>query len=279
MFPGIQKDPTIIYRACNWPIMEESPMFTMPTIDLSARSMLILAQFGFFASFAAFGLQDPEETIDYVWPVMMVAVALSLFLSVPKARAGSTLGVPIVMVVVGLAMGEGEMMFWALFMLLIVGAIAYMPALAMGEESLGLDDETRKMRLGAIYTIFALFMLVMMSSIMDAAMEGILIEEDSDGNTIAEYSLDSSQKAIAQIGLGMGLVGILVFAIIAVAKMELGPVRPWHAGVMLSGSVFFDSALWYMVEAAQNTTIPDLLWTVAACGLFTLVPCVAYEDS
>jgi len=259
--------------------MEEAPMFTMPTIDLSARSLLILAQFGFFASFAAFGLQDPEETIDYVWPVMMTAVALSLFLSVPNARMGSTLGVPIVMVVVGLAMGENEMMFWAVFMLLIVGAIAYMPALAMGDESLGLDDQTRTMRLGAIYTLFAIFMLVMLSSIMDAAMEGELIEEDSDGNIIGEYTLDSSQKTIAQIGLGMGVVGILVFVLTALQGMELGPARPWHAGVLLSGSVFFDTALWYMVEATQNTTIPDLLWTVAACGLFTLVPCVAYEDS
>ena len=112
-----------MYLACNWAAMEEAPMFTMPTIDLSARSLLILAQFGFFASFAAFGLQDPNETIDYVWPVMMAAVALSLFLSVPNARMGSTIGVPIVMVVVGLAMGENEMMFWAIFMFLIVGVL------------------------------------------------------------------------------------------------------------------------------------------------------------
>ncbi len=268
-----------MYLACNWVAMEEAPMFTMPTIDLSARSLLILAQFGFFASFAAFGLQDPNETIDYVWPVMMAAVALSLFLSVPNARMGSTIGVPIVMVVVGLAMGENEMMFWAIFMFLIVGAIAYMPALAMGDESLGLDDEARTMRLGAAYTLFAIFMIVMMSSIMDAAMDGELIEEDSDGNEIAEYTLDSSQKTFAQIGLGIGLLGILVFVMTAVMGMELGPARPWHAGALLSGSVIFDSALWYMVEAAQNTTIPDLLWTLAACGIFTLVPCVGYEGS
>lgn len=259
--------------------MEEAPIFKMPTIDLSARSLLILAQFGFFASFAAFGLQDPQETIDYVWPLMMATVALSLFLSVPNARIGSTIGVPIVMVAVGLAMGENEMLFWAVFMFLIVGAIAYMPALAMGDESLGLDDQTRTMRLGVIYTLFAVFMLVMMSSLMDAAVEGELNEEDSNGDIVGEYTLDSSQKTVAQIGLGMGVVGILVFAMTAIFGMELGPARPWHAGVLLSGSVFFDAILWYMVEAAQNTTIPDLLWTVAACGLFTLVPRIAYEDS
>tara|TARA_X000000368_G_C22876584_1_gene643342 strand:- start:120 stop:911 length:792 start_codon:yes stop_codon:yes gene_type:complete len=259
--------------------MEEAPMFKMPTIDTSSRSLLMLAQFGFFASFAAFGLQDPQESIDYVWPVMMATVALSLFLSVPNARMASTLGVPIVMVVVGLAMGENEMMFWAVFMLLIVGSIAYMPALAMGDESLGLDDQTRKMRLGVIYTLFAIFMLVMMSSIMDAAMDGEVIEEDSDGNVIGEYTLDSSQKTVAQIGLGMGVLGILVFAMTAVLGMELGPARPWHAGVLLSGSICFDTVLWFMVEAAQNTTIPDVLWTLAACGLFTLVPCVAYEGT
>ena len=152
-------------------------MFTIPKIDLSAKSLLILSQFGFFASFAAFGLQDPQETIDYVWPLMMAIVALSLFLSVPNARMGSTIGVPIVMVAVGLIMGENEMMFWAVFMLLIVGAIAYMPALAMGDESLALDTQTRTMRLSVIYTLFALFMLVMMSSLIDAAMEGELEEK------------------------------------------------------------------------------------------------------
>ena len=130
-----------------------------------------------------------------------------------------------------------------------------------------------------IYTLFAVFMLIMMSSLMDAAVEGELIEEDSDGDIVGEYTLDSSQKTVAQIGLGMGVVGILVFALTAIFGMELGPARPWHAGVLLSGSVFFDAILWYMGEAAQNTTIPDLLWTVAACGLFTLVPCIAYEDS
>jgi|TARA_B100001540_G_scaffold57129_1_gene51522 hypothetical protein len=257
--------------------MEETPMFKIPTIDFSSKSLLMLAQFGFFASFAAFGLQDPQETIDYVWPVMMATVALSLFLSVPNARMGSTIGVPIVMVVVGLAMGENEMMFWAVFMLLIVGAIAYMPALAMGDEDLGLDDQTRVMRLGILYTIFAIFMLVMMSSLMDAAMDGELIEEDNDGNRIAEYTLDSSQKTVAQIGLGMGALGILVFVMTAVMGMELGPARPWHAGVLMSGAVCFDGMLWFMVESAQNTAIPDILWTLAICGIFTLVPCVAYE--
>ena len=257
--------------------MEDNATFKMPTIDFSAQSLLILAQFGFFAVFTYWGLEGAETTSDYVFPLMMGGAGLALLFSVPNARMGVTLGIPAIMVVWGLAAGENEMLFWAVFMLIIVGSVAHIPALAIGDSSLGLDDDTRVRRLGLVYAFFFIFMLMMWSSLPDAAMDGEVTDQDSDGNETV-YTLDSSQQTIAQAGLAMGVIGILVFLLTAVTGMELGPSRPWHGGVLISGSLCFDAYLWITLDTIQSTPIPDILWTLAVCGLFTLAPCIAYEN-
>ena len=191
-------------------------MFKMPTIDLSAKSLLMLSQLGVFAVFAYWAVEDGvSDNMDYVFVTMMAGAGLALFLSVPNARMGVTLGIPALMVVMGLAMDENEMMFWALFMLIMIGPIAYMPAMATGDPTLGLDDETRLQRLGIIWVVFALFMMVGMVGLADMAMEGELTEDDNDGN---EYTvtLDSTQQTIAQGGLAVGVIGVLVFLLTAV---------------------------------------------------------------
>ncbi|MED5159374.1 MAG: hypothetical protein VYD62_04070, partial [Candidatus Thermoplasmatota archaeon] len=98
--------------------MSDSAMFKIPTIDLSAKSLLTLSQLGIFAVFAYWAVEGGvEDNIDYLFLVMMAGAGLALFLSVPNARMGVTLGIPAVMVVMGVVMGENEMMFWAVFML------------------------------------------------------------------------------------------------------------------------------------------------------------------
>ena len=87
--------------------MEEASMFKMPTIDFSAKSLLMLSQLGVFAVFAYWSVDGGmEDAFDYVFFVMMAGAGLALFLSVPHARIGVTLGIPALMVVLGLAMGE-----------------------------------------------------------------------------------------------------------------------------------------------------------------------------
>ena len=151
--------------------MEDNALFKMPTIDLSAKSLLTLSQLGIFAVFAYWAVEGGgDDNIDYVCLAMMGGGGLALFLSVPNARMGVTLGIPALMVVMGLAMDENEMMFWALFMLIMIGPIAYMPAMATADPTLGLDDETRLQRLGIIWAVFALFMMVGMVGLADMAM-------------------------------------------------------------------------------------------------------------
>tara|TARA_B100000475_G_scaffold13640_1_gene10260 strand:+ start:202 stop:981 length:780 start_codon:yes stop_codon:yes gene_type:complete len=253
--------------------MEEAPMFKMPTIDLSAGSLLMLAQLGFFCVFAYWGYEDAETTIDWVWPVMMLSAGLALFLSVPNARMGATLGIPIVMVVMGVTQGEPEMAVWAFFMLIIVGSLSYIPALAMGDPSLGLDEGSRDVRLKALYTVFMLLMLFMFSVVMPAALDG---EFQDDGEETVVYSVESNEQTIAQAGFAMGVIGVLVFIATAVIGMQIGPMRPWHGGALLSGAVFVDSYLW--VTVADSSPV-EFLFALAAGGIFTLSACLAYEDA
>ena len=219
-----------------------------------------------------------EENIEYLFLVMMSVAGLALFLSVPNARMGVTLGVPALMVVMGLAMGENEMMFWAIFMLIMLGSIAYIPALATGDPTLGLDDETRLQRFGILWIVFALFMMVMMASLGGMAIDGEITAQDSDGEEFTMV-LDSTQQTIAQAALGLGVIGVLVFLLTAVMGQEVGPMRPWHGGVMAAVALLIAQYLWMTAEGATGEQAGDLFMIICFVGILTLTPCIAYEGS
>ena len=259
--------------------MEDNALFKMPTIDLSAKSLLTLSQLGIFAVFAYWAVEGGvEDNIDYLFLVMMGGAGLALFLSVPNARMGVTLGIPAVMVVMGVVMGENEMMFWAVFMLIMIGPIAYMPAMASGDPTLGLDDESRLQRLGILWIVFALLMLFMMSGLADMATEGEYSETDNDGDEFTMV-LDSNQQTIAQGGLAVGVIGVLVFLLTAVMGQEVGPMRPWHGGVMAAVALLIAQYLWMTAEGATGEQAGDLFMIICFVGILTLTPCIAYEGS
>ena len=259
--------------------MEEASMFKMPTIDFSAKSLLMLSQLGVFAVFAYWSVDGGmEDAFDYVFFVMMAGAGLALFLSVPHARIGVTLGIPALMVVLGLAMGENEMMFWAVFMLFMIGPIAYMPAMAIGDPTLDLDDETRLQRLGILWIVFALLMMFMMSGLADMATEGEYSETDNDGDEFTMV-LDSNEQTIAQGGLAVGVIGVLVFLQTAVMGKEVGPMRPWHGGVMAAVALLISQYLWTVAEGAPSEGPAEYIMILCFIGLVALTPCVAYEGS
>jgi hypothetical protein len=258
--------------------MSESAMFKMPTINLSAKSLLILSQLGFFAVFTYWSSKGAESNIDYLFPVLMAGSGLALFLSVPNSRRGVTIGVPALMVVMGLATGENEMMFWAVFMLLMLGPIAYIPAMATGDLTLGLDDETRIKRLGIVWVVMALFLLVMMSANVEMAMDGKWTDEDFDGSRY-DMSIDSTQQTIAQGALGLSIAGILVFFLTAVMGKELGPLRPWHGGAMAAGAMLIGQYLWLGADGGKAFDFVEIPFILTIVGLLALPPCIAYEGS
>ena len=103
--------------------MSDSAMFKIPTIDLSPKFLLKLSQLMIFLVITYWVSQGTVNNIDYLLPALMVGAALALFLSVPNARMGVTLGIPLLMVVWGLATGENDMIFFAIFMIFLIGPV------------------------------------------------------------------------------------------------------------------------------------------------------------
>ena len=259
--------------------MDDNAMYKIPTIDLSVKSLLMLSQLAIFAVFAYWSVEDGvEDNMQYLFLAMMAGAGLALFLSVPNARIGVTLGIPAVMVVMALAMGENEMMFWAVFMMIMIGSIAYIPAMATGDPTLGLDDESRLQRLGILWVVFALFMIFMMSGIADMATEGEYTEDNGDDDEFT-IVLDSNQQTIAQGGLAVGVIGLLVFLLTAVMGSELGPMRPWHGGAMVAVAIIISQYFWSVGEGAPAQSPMDYLMILGFIGIIALSPCIAYDRS
>ncbi len=254
-------------------------MFKIPTIDFSAKSLLALSQLGVFAVFAYWAIEDGAgDNFDYLFLVIMAGAGLALFLSVPNARMGVSLGIPAFMVVLSVVLSEPEMMFWAVFMLIMIAPIAYIPAMAIGDPTLGLDDETRLQRLGILWIVFALFMMLMMAGLVDLAMEGELTESSGEDEEFT-IVLDSTEQTIAQGGLAVGIIGVLVFLLTAVMGKEVGPMRPWHGGVMAAVALLISQYLWMTAEGAPGEQAGDLVMIICFVGILTLAPCIAYEGS
>ena len=258
--------------------MSDDALFKMPTIDLSAKSLLMLSQLGFFVAFTYWTSQGIEENIDYLFPLVMAVSGLALFLSVPNARMGVTLGAPAMIAVMGLATGENEALFWAIFMMVMFGPIAYMPALASGDSTLDLDDDSRVMRLGIVWVVFTLFMMVMMSNIVPMAMDGEWTDEDFD-EVEYDMSIDSTQQTIAQVGLAVGVIGVLVFLLTALMGTELGPMLPWHGGAMAAGAMLISQYLWLVADGGPAFDFMEIPFILSMVGLLALPPCIAYRDT
>ena len=259
--------------------MSDAPLYTIPTIDLSARSLLRLSQLGIFAVFAYWAVEGGvDDNIQYIFLLMMASAGLALFLSVPNARMGVTLGIPALMTVMAIVSGEHGMLFWAVFMLIMVGTIAYIPAMATGDPTLGLDDETRLQRFGILWVVFALFMMLMFSGLADMAMEGETTDQDNDGNEFT-IVLDSTQQTIAQGGLAVGVIGVLVFLLTALMGTEIGPMLPWHGGAMVAVAMMAAEYLWTVGENAPDGSPVDYVMILCIMGLIGLTPCIAYKDA
>ena len=258
--------------------MSDTELYKMPTVECSPKFLLKLSQLMMFLVITYWVSQGgTENNIDYLIPAIMVGAGLALFLSVPNARMGVTLGIPLLMVVWGLATGENDMIFFAIFMILLIGPIAYLPAMTTGDSTLDLDDETRLQRLGILWLAFSIFMLFMMAPVVGMAMDGEWTEEAPDGNTY-DMSIDSTSQTIAQGALGLGVAGILVFLITAVMGMELGPMRPFHGGAMAASTMIIAQYLVLMADGGPAFDIADMPFIIGLVGLIGLPPYIAYES-
>ena len=143
--------------------MDDNAIYKIPKIDFSMPSLLALAQLGIFAVFTIWTLQGTSvNNLSYILPLATGMGGLALFLSVPNSRIAVTVGIPALMVALSVVLDEDGMAFWAIFMVIFFGASSYLPAMAIGDETLGLDDKDRMNRMGALWILFALLLMFLL---------------------------------------------------------------------------------------------------------------------
>ena len=118
----------------------------------------------------------------------------------------------------------------------------------------------------------------MMMGITDIALDGEFDEDE--GEESITYEVESTEQTLSQIALAMAVIGIVGFAMTAMMGMELGPARPWHFGALLAGCMVIGSYVFEVTMTGGITENPEeMLWALSVGGIFTLVPCIAYEGS
>ncbi len=260
--------------------MGKDAMYKIPQIEFTATFLLKLAQLGFFSTFVYWtvGGGTGANAEDYVMGALLSAGALSLFLSVPNARMAVTFGLPVIVGVVLIATGQPGDAAWALIMVPMFGIPAYLPDMALGEPSLGLDDDTMSQRIGILYILFAFFFIFMMMGITDIALDGEFTEGDDEDEEV--YEVGPTEQTLSQVALAMAVIGIIGFAMTAMMGMEMGPARPWHFGALLAGCIVISSYVFEVTLTGGITENPvEMLMALSVGGIFTLVPCIAYEGS
>ena len=260
--------------------MGEDAIYKMPEIEFTASFVLKLAQLGYFMTFVYWSSTEGSGTdaVDYLMSSLLTIGALSLFLSVPNARLAVTFGLPAIMLIGMVAIGETDDAIWAIIMIPMFGVPAYLPDMAMRDPTLGLEEEVLSQRTGVLYLIFAVFFVFLMMGITDLAIDGEFTEGEGDDQ--ATYVLESSEKTLSQVALAMAVIGIIGFAMTAMGGVELGAARPWHFGALLAGCMVMGSYVFEVTMTGGITENPvEILWALAMGGLFTLVPCLAYEGN
>ena len=151
--------------------------------------------------------------------------------------------------------------------------------MATGDPTLGLDDESRITRLGIVWLVFTLLMMFLMSSLVPFAMDGEYTEEDFD-ETKYTMSIDSTQQTIAQVGMAVGVIGVLVFILTALVGTEIGPMLPWHGGAMAAAALAIGQYLWLVADGgpALNLAV-EVTFIISLVGMIALPTCIAYERS
>lgn len=254
--------------------MDDNAIYKIPKIDFSMPSLLALAQLGIFAVFTIWTLQGTSDNnLSYILPLATGMGGLALFLSVPNSRIAVTVGIPALMVALSVVLDEDGMAFWAIFMVIFFGASSYLPAMAIGDETLGLDDKDRMNRMGALWILFALLLMFLLGT-AEGAVDGQFTDEEVNGDPII-VELESSEQMIAQGALVMGLIGVIVFLTTGALGMEVSQLRPWHGGALLSGALCITAYLWH---SGGEFAPEDFGMVLAFCGIMTLSPCIAYEE-
>ena len=284
--------------------MQESPLYRMPTTEMTPANISVWAQFGLFSLMGMEGILDFDDfsilsDADPAWFLISMLVAMSLLFKVPYHREIATFLIP-----VGMGLVEGEVFY--IIGVLFFAPIAYLPSMAFDE--LGQNTPFgvwSKKGWGIIFFgIFLVFFGVFESALMTVAMDGELTEDgdltDDYGMELqadCEASADCSfietdeadrvetvwtatpmERNIAYLGLGMMAISILAIVSYSRNLMDIEAITPMNAGILFVGSFWVvEYLLGSIMDAGWSGELLFLLpisglALMAIHGLFTRPP-------
>ena len=249
--------------------MQDSPLYRIPTTEMTPANIAVWAQFGLFSLLGLEGILDFDDfsmlsDADPAWFLISVTVALSLLFKIPYHREIATFLIP-----VGMGLVEQEAFY--IIGVLFFAPIAYLPSMAFDE--LGQNTPFRvwnKKGWGIVFFgIFLLFFGVFEGSLGAVAMDGDLMV---DGDLTDEYGMElqadceasadcsfvdaddedrvetlwaatSMERNIAYIGLGMMVISILAIISYSANLIDMEMVTPMNAGTIFVGSFWVDEYL------------------------------------
>ena len=255
--------------------MENNSFYKMPVIEMSAESALRIAQLGLFATFAFFSLTEEEP--DFISALVFSLLGLGTFLSVRYVREILSFGIPVVIVIFSILEGDLGFVVWAFMMTIIIAGVCYLPDMATGVKISWMDEDASRKAIGPIWILFAIASIYMFT-VGDVIEQGGDKLTQGEGEDMITVTLDSTQMNMVYAGTAMGVLGIFAFLFTAILESSIGPILPWHAGVMVSGGGWMGIAMVYTIEEF-TFNLGDSLFMLCLSGILTLVPNLAYGPS
>ena len=259
--------------------MEETPQYQMPPTDTSPFSLVMWAQFGFFALILYEFNQNTDAmgSSEYVFLGAVLVTALLQLLRVNNRRMiGMLLMMAAAIVSWGIFEGEmgGAIAGLIFFIIPFFGMVIYIPALGFDEHGMELPRERRKLILVIVMSLCIVFFTAMENIDLATAEDGTYVTEDMDGDTI--YEIDDMNVNLAKASIGLAVTGVLIFLAITLGGMTLGGLRPWHGIAIGASAAWVDGYNWS--DFGQDPLWLSCLWALMITVMFVVTAREFFEN-
>ncbi|MEE3200610.1 MAG: hypothetical protein VX224_00885 [Candidatus Thermoplasmatota archaeon] len=249
--------------------MEENSAYEMPPTDTSPFSLVMWAQFGFFALILTEFNQNTEAmgAEEYVFLGAVLVTALLQLLRVNNRRMiGMLLMMAAAVVSWGVIGGEMEEAIFGLIFFIIpfFGMVIYIPALGFDEHGMELPRERRKLILVIVMSLCMVFFTVMENIDLATTEDGTYVTEDMDGDII--YEVDDMNVNLAKASMGLAVMGVLILLATTLGGMALGGLRPWHGVAIAACAAWLDGYNWS--DFGQDPLWMSCLWALMITVMF-----------
>ena len=258
--------------------MSDDAPYQMPPTDTSRFSLVLWAQFGFFAMML-FEFSQNTDAMASENVVFLGAVLVTGLLQLLRVNNRRMIGMLLMVVGAtiswGVIGGEMEMVIWGLIFFIIpfFGMAIFVPALGFDEHGMELPRARRKVLLVVVMTFCMLFFVMGENLGLATTDDGTYELEEMDGDVI--YEVSDLNVNLAKASIGLAVLGILIFLAIALGGMDLAGLRPWHGIAIATTAAWIDG--YNQSDFGSTPLVMACLWALMITVMFVLTACEFFE--